>query len=133
MDIILLFLSEILNDLFFGQCIFRVDCEEDVVVLETSNTRIIDTRILPLFEDEKVKERSEMLKHCNWYYGTVTISEGKIVEVGIGDDLDNYITCDVSEKLLRYTTDLMCDNYYTISCDEITKKCELIVDNDNMM
>lgn len=129
METIFQLLGEILDDLSEGR-MFNVDWNDGAIQLETNNVRIIDTHIIPLFEDDKV---GELLEHCKWYYATITISQDRIIEVGIGDDLDNYVSCDVSTKILQYLTDLVFDDVYMTICQEITKKCEFLVDNDNMM
>ena len=135
METIFQLLGKILDDLSQGSNVFNVDCENGTAVFEASDTDIIDACILPLFEDEKIHERCKMIEHCKYYYAVIKISQNKIIEVGLGDDLDNYISCDVSTKILKYLADLgfSFDETYTMICAEITKKCEFIVDNANMM
>ena len=132
METIFQFLGIILDDLSEGDK-FSVDWDNDIAILETNNSVIIDTRILPLFGDKKVNERAELFEHCKWYYATVTISHGQIVEVGLGDDLDHFVSCCVGSAILEYLSTSKLDSIHTKLCDEITKKCEFLVDNDNMM
>ena len=132
METIFQFLGMILDDLAEGEK-FMADWDNGAAIIETNNAVIIDTRILPLFGDEKVKERTELFEHCKWYYATIKISHGQIVEVGIGDDLDNYVACYVGSSILEYLETMKLDNIYSELCDEITKKCEFLVDNANMM
>lgn len=132
METIFQFLGMILDDLSEGNR-FNIDWDNGTVTIETNNIAMIDTRILPLFGDKKVDERAEMLEHCEWYYATVTISCGQIVEVGIGDDLDKFVSCNVSSEILKYLSDSTLIEIYTQLCDVITKRCEKIVDNANMV
>lgn len=132
METIFQFLGMILDDLLDGDK-FRANWENDTAIIETNDVDIIDTRILPLFGDNKVDERAKLLEHCQWYYATVTISHGQIVEVGIGDDLDNFVTWCVSAPIMEYLASINLEDIYSELCDEITKKCEFIVDNANMM
>lgn len=132
METIFQFLGMILDDLSEGNR-FNIDWDNGTATIETNNIAMIDTRILPLFGDKKVDERTEMLEHCEWYYAVVTISCGQIVEVGIGDDLDNFVSCNVSSEILKYLSDSALIEIYTQLCDVITKRCEKIVDNANMV
>lgn len=132
METIFQFLGMILDDLSDGDK-FRADWDNGAAIIETDNSEIIDTRILPLFGDKKVDERAELLEHCKWYYAIVTISHGQIVEVGIGDDSDNYVTCCIDASIMEHLANIELGNIYSELCDEITKKCEFIVDNANMM
>lgn len=132
METIFQFLGMILDDLSEGNR-FNIDWDNGTATIETNNIAMIDTRILPLFGDKKADERAEMLEHCEWYYATVTISCGQIVEVGIGDDLDNFVSCNVSSEILKYLSDSALVEIYTQLCNVITKRCEKIVDNANMV
>lgn len=132
METIFQFLGMILDDLSEGNR-FNIDWDNGTATIETNNMAMIDTRILPLFGDKKADERAEMLEHCEWYYATVTISCGQIVEVGIGDDLDKFVSCNVSSEILKYLSDSALIEIYTQLCDVITKRCEKIVDNANMV
>lgn len=132
METIFQFLGMILDDLSEGDK-FSADWDNGTAILETNNSVIIDTRIVPLFGDEKEDERAELFEHCKWYYATVTISHGQIVEVGLGDDLDHFVSCCVSSAILEYLSTFKLGSIYAKLCDEITKKCEFLVDNDNMM
>lgn len=110
---------------------FLFSWDNGFLCIETSDIDIITRMILPLFSDGDIEERYQFIEDSNWFFGVIKFSDKShhsISEVVLKNDVGNFITCQISSKILSYLADIGMDDSYLTICQEFYEKCEFSVD-----
>lgn len=107
---------------------FLFSWSEGFLCVETNDIDIIARMILPLFGDENVEERYQLIENSTWFATVIKLSHHSIAEVTLVNNTGEAVSCTVDSELLLSLSDIGMDDSYLMICQELYEKCEFSVD-----
>lgn len=111
-------LGYILDRIDDFQCLdLFLSFDNDDIIIEFSNTRLIEKLILPLCD----KSYTDFLKKSNWYTARLVFSDNAINSVVLENHLGECFSSDVREMIQNYITDKELFEQYCELCSDIAE------------